>query len=167
MPQQGDVHPSPPLLHLLDGKQPRPRHHRPPIQSPSPHPTSPPRCPFSLAANTTTESVVSASGTFLREDREKTLIICGGQQERAMAAAAAAAAAAMGSGGNDRGTGAWRTLPPRRPSSSSPLKLTYSTALAVKNGRRQRPLSASTTAAQQRVASLSRIPPSPAGGSGG
>ena len=35
-----------------------------------------------------TESVVSSSGTFLGENREKTLIICGGRRGRATAAAA-------------------------------------------------------------------------------
>jgi hypothetical protein len=55
---------------------------------PTPHPTSPPHRPSSLTANTTTESVVSSSGTFLGENREKTLIICGGRRGRATAAAA-------------------------------------------------------------------------------
>ena len=44
------------------------------------------------------ESVVSSSSTFLGENREKTLIICGRQRGRATVAAA------MGGGGNNRGT---------------------------------------------------------------
>ena len=56
----------------------------PPTTPPTPHPTSPSRCPSSPTANTTTASVVSSNGSFLGENREKTNIICGeGRQRRA------------------------------------------------------------------------------------
>ena len=62
------------------------------MHNPSPH-VSPYNSDAEEEAKATAKSVVSSGGTFLKEDREKTLIICGWQWGWVTAAAA------MGGGG--------------------------------------------------------------------